>query len=90
MHFLLKLSRSCFQCTGYFLNWTAQELARSVQCPGQSTFYAGIFLSKIFSNKSSAVAKMGDRLATLDMGRKVHPEENEQSVPMAMLLTGAQ
>jgi len=32
-----------------------------------------------FLNKSSAVAKMGDRLATIDMGRKV-----EAAVPLAV------
>jgi len=29
--------------------WTVQELARSVQCPGQSTFCPGILINKIFS-----------------------------------------
>jgi len=30
-----------------------------------------IFAALVFANKSSAVAEMGDRLATIDMGRKV-------------------
>jgi len=49
--------------------WSVQELARSVQCPGQSMFCSGILMSQIFSNKNSS----GDEIANVNF-YAVRPE----------------
>ena len=71
-------------------DWTVQELACSIQCPGQSMFCPGIFLSTYFFLKTTKNALSTALKCTKLLGRRgfaPDPTREAYSAPQTSLLS---